>query len=72
MIEENIGEEDILHGPFLVEQLQASGVASVDVKKLKDIGLCTIEDVAYSSRKELLLIKGIELVMLKLIRSSKQ
>ncbi|KAI3842961.1 hypothetical protein MKX03_013448 [Papaver bracteatum] len=49
MIEENIGEEDILHGPFLVEQIQAAGVASVDVKKLKDVGLCTIEDLLSSN-----------------------
>ncbi|KAI3856275.1 hypothetical protein MKW92_048442 [Papaver armeniacum] len=58
-VEENIGEEEIQHGPFPVEQLQAAGIASVDVKKLKDAGLCTVEAVAYSPRKELLLIKGI-------------
>lgn len=38
---------------------QGSGIAAVDVKKLKDAGLCTVEAVAYSPRKELLLIKGI-------------
>lgn len=31
----------------------------MDVKKLKDAGLCTVESVAYSPRKELLHIKGI-------------
>lgn len=31
----------------------------MDVKKLKDAGLCTVESVAYSPRKELLQIKGI-------------
>ncbi|KAJ4848120.1 recombinase rad51 [Turnera subulata] len=51
--------EDIQHGPFPVEQLQASGIASLDIKKLKDAGLCTVESVAYSPRKELLQIKGI-------------
>ncbi|KAI3901754.1 hypothetical protein MKW92_051426 [Papaver armeniacum] len=69
MVEENIGEEEILHGPFscftnlgfvlFMLFLKAAGVASVDVKKLKDVGLCTVEAVANSSRKELLLIKGI-------------
>jgi DNA repair protein RAD51 len=29
------------------------------VKKLKDAGLCTVESVAYSPRKDLLQIKGI-------------
>ncbi|KAF4382920.1 hypothetical protein G4B88_010091 [Cannabis sativa] len=51
--------EEVQHGPFPVEQLQASGIAAIDVKKLKDAGLCTIESVAYSPRKELLQIKGI-------------
>ncbi|KAK1351698.1 Recombination protein 51 [Heracleum sosnowskyi] len=52
-------QEEIQHGPFPVEQLQGSGIAAVDVKKLKDAGLCTVEAVAYCPRKELLLIKGI-------------
>ncbi|GAV70987.1 Rad51 domain-containing protein, partial [Cephalotus follicularis] len=51
--------EEMQQGPFPVEQLQASGIASIDIKKLKDAGLCTVESVAYSPRKELLQIKGI-------------
>ncbi|CAL1370559.1 unnamed protein product [Linum trigynum] len=47
------------NGPIPVELLQESGIASVDVKKLKEAGLCTVESVAYSPRKELLQIKGI-------------
>ena len=39
--------------------MKASGIAAVDVKKLKDAGLCTVESVAYSPRKDLLRIKGI-------------
>lgn len=39
--------------------LKASGIAAIDIKKLKDAGLCTVESVAYSPRKELLQIKGI-------------
>ncbi|RLN30718.1 hypothetical protein C2845_PM05G17250 [Panicum miliaceum] len=38
---------------------EASGIAALDVKKLKDAGLCTVESVAYSPRKDLLQIKGI-------------
>ncbi|KAL6974668.1 recombinase rad51 [Sarracenia purpurea var. burkii] len=52
-------EEIQQHGPLPVEQLQASGIASLDIKKLKDSGLCTVESVAYSPRKDLLQIKGI-------------
>ncbi|KAG2312348.1 hypothetical protein Bca52824_023905 [Brassica carinata] len=39
--------------------LPAAGIASVDVKKLRDAGLCTVEGVAYTLRKDLLQIKGI-------------
>ncbi|KAK8645032.1 hypothetical protein V6N13_118888 [Hibiscus sabdariffa] len=51
--------EEIQHGPFPVEQLQESGIASLDIKKLKDAGLCTVESIAYTPRKDLLQIKGI-------------
>ncbi|XLR35640.1 hypothetical protein S83_063540, partial [Arachis hypogaea] len=38
---------------------KASGIAALDIKKLKDAGICTIESVAYTPRKDLLQIKGI-------------
>ncbi|KAJ0933209.1 putative ATP diphosphatase [Helianthus annuus] len=43
----------------LPDKCLASGIAALDIKKLKDAGLCTVESVAYSPRKELLQIKGI-------------
>ncbi|KVI12223.1 DNA recombination and repair protein Rad51, C-terminal, partial [Cynara cardunculus var. scolymus] len=46
--------EEMQHGPF-----PEAGIAALDIKKLKDAGLCTVESVAYSPRKELLQIKGI-------------
>ncbi|OEL24278.1 DNA repair protein RAD51-like protein A, partial [Dichanthelium oligosanthes] len=52
-------QEEAEHGPFPIEQLQASGIAALDVKKLKDSGLHTVEAVAYTPRKDLLQIKGI-------------
>ncbi|EXC13609.1 DNA repair protein RAD51-like protein [Morus notabilis] len=58
-VQEHEELEEAQHGPSPVEQLQASGIASIDVKKLKDAGLCTVESVAYSPRKDLLHIKGI-------------
>jgi DNA repair protein RAD51 len=39
--------------------VKASGIAALDVKKLKDAGHCTVESVAYCPRKDLLQIKGI-------------
>ncbi|RRT81343.1 hypothetical protein B296_00021362 [Ensete ventricosum] len=59
MLEEQEEAGDVQHGPFPIEHLQASGIAAIDVKKLKDAGLCTVESVAYSPRKDLLQIKGI-------------
>lgn len=52
-------EEEQQHGPFPIEQLQACGIAAADVKKLRDAGLCTVEAVAYSPKKDLVLIKGL-------------
>ncbi|PKA61446.1 DNA repair protein RAD51 like [Apostasia shenzhenica] len=59
MAEEQDEVEEMQHGPFPIEQLQVSGIAAVDIKKLRDAGLCTVEAVAYSPRKDLLQIKGI-------------
>ncbi|KAG6548992.1 hypothetical protein Mapa_009434 [Marchantia paleacea] len=47
------------HGPFMVDQLQACGVAATDIKKLKEAGFCTVEAVAYSPKRDLLKIKGL-------------
>lgn len=38
---------------------QACGISVVDIKKLKDVGHCTVEAVAYSPKKELVQIKGL-------------
>ncbi|XP_061361783.1 DNA repair protein RAD51 homolog B [Gastrolobium bilobum] len=56
--QQQVEAEEIQHGPLPVEQLQASGIAATDVKKLKDAGICTVESVAYTPRKDLLQIKG--------------
>ncbi|KAK2992575.1 hypothetical protein RJ640_009185 [Escallonia rubra] len=58
-VQEQDEQGEMQHGPFPVDHLQASGIASLDIKKLKDAGLCTVESVAFSPRKELLQIKGI-------------
>ena len=39
--------------------LEAHGVASGDVKKLREAGYHTIESIVYAPRKNLLAIKGI-------------
>ncbi|KAL3694577.1 hypothetical protein R1sor_008228 [Riccia sorocarpa] len=57
-----IEEEDqgaAQHGPSMVDQLQACGIAATDIKKLKEAGFCTVEAVAYSPKRDLLKIKGL-------------
>ncbi|MQM05120.1 hypothetical protein Taro_037926 [Colocasia esculenta] len=44
---------------FALAVVRTHGIASLDVKKLKDAGYCTVESVTYSPRKDLLQIKGI-------------
>ncbi|KAH9292047.1 hypothetical protein KI387_010074 [Taxus chinensis] len=57
--EEEENAEEQHHGPYPVEQLQACGISATDIKKLKESGLCTVEAVAYSPKKELVQIKGL-------------
>ncbi len=46
-------------GPLPVEQLEASGIAASDTKKLREGGFLTVESVAYSTKKKILAVKGI-------------
>ncbi|KAF3789579.1 DNA repair RAD51-like protein B [Nymphaea thermarum] len=51
------------HPPLPVEQLEGFGISAADVKKLKDVGFCTVESVTYLPRndlKNLSLKKGIK------------
>lgn len=56
----NLLWNEVLYGNLTFNlQMKESGIAALDIKKLKDAGLCTVESVVYSPRKELLQIKGI-------------
>ncbi|KAF9579443.1 recombinase rad51, partial [Lunasporangiospora selenospora] len=52
-------EEEAYANHMLTEKLEASGIQTADIKKLKDAGYYTIESIAYTPRKTLLTIKGI-------------
>lgn len=45
--------------PLSVDHLEGNGITKNDVQKLRLAGLCTIESVAYTSKKTLMTIKGI-------------
>ena len=57
VVTENGAEDQI--GPMLVVALEGHGIASGDVKKLRDAGYNTIESLVYAPRKNLLAVKGI-------------
>ena len=46
-------------GPLPIAALEAHGVASGDVKKLREAGYHTVESITYAPKKMLLAIKGI-------------
>ena len=48
-----------MSGPMLVQKLQEGGISVQDIKKLTDAGLHTVEAVAYTPKKNLMVIKGI-------------
>lgn len=52
-------EDDGMVGPLPIEQLEGNGINISDIKKLKSEGYHTIESIAYTSKKNLLLVKGI-------------
>lgn len=54
-----LGEQEGIDGPILIQQLEESGIAAIDVKKLIEAGFHTVESIAFTPRKALLAIKGI-------------
>lgn len=46
-------------GPTSIKQLEGQGITSGDIKKLEEAGYYTVEDIAFTPKKQLLLIKGI-------------
>ncbi|KAG0348810.1 recombinase rad51 [Podila humilis] len=57
--QEVMEEEEVVAGHMLTEKLEECGIQAADVKKLKDAGYYTVESIAYTAKKQLLLIKGI-------------
>jgi len=52
------GEEAEENGPTNIEVLEQHGITSVDIKKLKEAGLNTVESVLFKPKKDLILVKG--------------
>lgn len=52
-------QDHSLSGPLLVQKLEEAGIHANDIKKLADAGLHTVEAVAFTPKKNLMVIKGI-------------
>ncbi|KAG0252268.1 recombinase rad51 [Mortierella polycephala] len=52
-------DEEAYANHMLTEKLEECGIQTADIKKLKDAGYYTVESIAYTPKKALLLIKGI-------------
>ncbi len=46
-------------GPLPVQKLEEHGIGATDVRKLMEAGYYTVESIAYTPKKQLLLVKGI-------------
>lgn len=57
--EVQLDDADAAFGPLLIAKLEEHGISAVDVRKLAEAGLHTVEAVAFTPRKQLLQIKGI-------------
>jgi DNA repair protein RAD51 len=56
----DLGENlNVSMGPLLIATLEQHGIAAADVRKLVESGYFTVESVAFTPKKNLLLIKGI-------------
>lgn len=52
-------EEVELAGPTPVKALEEKGINAGDIKKLEEAGLHTVEAVAFTPKKHLILVKGL-------------
>ena len=46
-------------GPMNIEALLQHGIANVDINKLKEAGYHTVEAVAFTPKKALIIVKGL-------------
>ncbi|GMF06125.1 unnamed protein product [[Candida] boidinii] len=52
-------EEEELYGPIPIKQLEGNGITGTDIRKLIESGFNTVESIAYTPKRQLLLVKGI-------------
>ncbi|KTW27571.1 DNA repair protein rhp51 [Pneumocystis jirovecii RU7] len=61
-VEDNIQdevEEDVVCGPTPLSKLEGNGISASDIKRIIEAGYNTVEAIAYTPKRAILLIKGI-------------
>ncbi|KTW25774.1 DNA repair protein rhp51 [Pneumocystis carinii B80] len=56
---QDMNEEDIICGPTPLSKLEGNGISASDIKKIIEAGYNTVEAIAYTPKRAILLIKGI-------------
>jgi DNA repair protein RAD51 len=51
-------EETDFPGPMLIQKLEEVGINQADIKKMIDAGFQTVEAIAFTAKKNLVIIKG--------------
>jgi DNA repair protein RAD51 len=57
--EEAQGEELEIDGPTPIKALEEKGINAGDIKKLEEAGFHTVESVAFTPKKHLIIVKGL-------------
>jgi DNA repair protein RAD51 len=59
VVEQQEEEEMELDGPTPIKALEEKGINAGDIKKLEEAGFHTVEAVAFTPKKALVLVKGL-------------
>lgn len=57
--EEQQAEEMEIDGPTPIKALEEKGINAGDIKKLEEAGFHTVEAVAFTPKKHLIIVKGL-------------
>lgn len=57
--EEQVAEAVEIDGPTPIKALEEKGINAGDIKKLEEAGFHTVEAVAFTPKKHLIIVKGL-------------
>lgn len=66
-------DQQVQCGPIAISSLESVGISAADIKKLQENGFNTVESIAFSTRKQIIAVKGItEVKAEKIITAASQ